>query len=126
MKARNALKLILELHHNPDCSPTDKVALAPMTLRQVREALAEIDADDPRVKMIRNDPKVGKGTCTSIDEANTDTELVDRMNEDGVTPLNAVKWARECEGLSLEQGLNQRWGEDDDPQLKRYHEFHQD
>lgn len=125
MKARNALKLILELHHNPEGS-IDKVELAPMILKQVKDALAEMDANDPRIRIVRSDPKVGKGSCTSIDEARTDTELVDAMNEDGVTSKNARQWARALEGLWLEQGLNQRWGEDDDSQLKAYNEFHYD
>ena len=84
---------------------------------------AEMDANDPRILIIRSDPKVGNGSCTSIDEARTDTELVDSMNEDGVTAKNACQWAREIEGLWLEKGLNQRWGEDDDPQLKVNNDF---
>ena len=123
MNARNALKLILSLNDNPDGS-IDKVELAPMTRKQVKDALAEMDANDPRVRIVRSDPKVGNGSCTSIDEAYTDTELVDAMNEDDVTTKNARQWARELEGLRLEQGLNQRWGEDSDPQLKAYNEFH--
>lgn len=122
MKTRNALKLILQLHRNPDCS-TDTVNLAPMTLRQIKDALTELDANDPRVRIVRSDPKVGKGTCTSIDEAMTDTELVDAMNEDEVTAKTARTWARGLEELWLEKGLNQRWGADDDPQLKAYNDF---
>lgn len=123
MKARNALKLILELNNNPEGS-IDTVKLAPMTLKQVKDALAEMDANDPRVRIIRSDPKVGNGTCATIDETQTDTELVDAMNEDEVTTETARQWARDLEGLWLEHGLNQRWGEDDDPQLKAYNDFH--
>lgn len=123
MKARNTLKLILELHKNPEGS--DKVELSPVTLKQVKDALSEIDANDPRVQIIRSDSKVGIGTCTSIDECQTDTELVDLMDENGTTTKNARQWARELEGLWLEQGLNQRWGEEDDPQLKEYKEYNE-
>ena len=80
---------------------------------------------DPRVEAIRKDDRVGKGSCSSIDECQSDAELIEALNEESITtPEAAVKWALEGEGLHLEQGLNQRWGEDDDPQLKTYKEFH--
>lgn len=79
---------------------------------------------EPRVEAIRNHPRVGRGSCTSIDEAMTDQELIDALNEDNVTtPEAAIAWAIEQEGLHLEQGTNQRWGEDDDPQLQAYRDW---
>jgi len=79
---------------------------------------------DERVKAIRNDALVGRGTCSSIDECYDDSELAQQLDDYSIhTPAAAVKWARESEGLWLEQGLNQRWGEDDDPQLLAYNEW---
>ena len=123
MKARNALKLILSLNLNDDDS-VDVVQLAPKTIEQIQDALKEIDAADPRVRIIRKDPKVGVGTCSSLDECYSDTELVDCLDDEGVTAKTALDWARRSEGLHLEEGLNQRWGDDDDPQLQAYDEFH--
>ena len=79
---------------------------------------------DERVKAIRNDDLVGRGSCSSIDECYSDGELAQQLDDYSIhTPVAAVKWARESEGLWLEQGLNQRWGEDDDPQLLAYNEW---
>jgi hypothetical protein len=76
---------------------------------------------DDRVKAIRDDKKVGRGTCTTIDECYSDEELIAELNEEGVkTPADAVKWAHELEGLRIENALNHRWGEDSDPELERY------
>jgi len=82
------------------------------------------ESDDPRIVAIRANEIVGRGTCTAIDECYSDQELLDRLNEDDIeTPEQAVRWAIEDEGLWLEKGTNQRWGEDDDPQITRYDEF---
>lgn len=79
---------------------------------------------DPRVIAIRADKLVGRGSCTSIDECYDAVEIVQTLDAKGVeTPEGAVAWARELEGLRLEQGLNQRWGEDDDWQLKAHDDF---
>jgi hypothetical protein len=42
--ALNALKLILCLHENPACSPSEHVYLAPMTLEQIKSAIAGLEA----------------------------------------------------------------------------------
>jgi hypothetical protein len=79
---------------------------------------------DPRVKAIRSNERVGRGTCTAIDEAYTDNELADALNEAEVTTAEkAVAWAIEDEGLRIENALNFRWGEDTDPELSRYKEW---
>jgi|TARA_R110001583_G_scaffold16234_5_gene66144 hypothetical protein len=79
---------------------------------------------DIRVDAIRNDPCVGRGSCTSIDECFEDKELIENLDTSGVTSKkDAVKWARDHEGLWLEKGLNQRWGSDDDPQLKMWNDW---
>lgn len=79
---------------------------------------------DERVQAIRKHPKVGEGSCTVIDECYTDAELIEELDEDGITtPEGAVEWALEIEGLKVEQALNARWGEDDDPELERWREW---
>lgn len=79
---------------------------------------------DAMVAAIRGDKLVGRGTCSSIDECMDDADLRRELAMDGCPTVEAaLKWARKHEGLFLEQGLNQRWGEDNDPQLKAYREF---
>ena len=80
---------------------------------------------DKRVAAIRSDAKVGRGSCSSIDECMTDSELVEALDEaEAMSVADAVKWAYEAEGMRLEAALNCRWGSDDDPELKAYNEFH--
>jgi len=82
---------------------------------------------DPRVKAIREHPKVGRGTCTTVDECFDTKDLIENLDRDGVkTPEEAIQWALDFEGLKLEQALNARWGSDDDPQLKAYRDFHKE
>ena len=76
------------------------------------------------IRAIREDTKVGRGTCSMIDECMDDKDLIRELTEGEVkTPEAALKWAYEMEGLYWEQGLNQRWGEDDDEQLLMYNEW---
>ena len=81
---------------------------------------------DKRIKAIRANDKVGRGSCSSIDECYDTDEIIEELDSKGIsTPEAAVKWALETEGIWLEQGLNTRWGSDDDPQLKRYQWFNE-
>lgn len=81
--------------------------------------------NDARVKAIREHLRVGSGSCTSIDECWEDAELVAALNGEKIeTPDEAVKWALEQEELFLEQGLNARWGADDDEQLLAWRRWH--
>ncbi len=74
---------------------------------------------DPRVEAIRKDELVGEGTCTTVDEALEDGELLELLDQGKVTtPEAAVEWARDFEGLQKEQATNFRWGEDSDPEGK--------
>ncbi len=78
------------------------------------------------VDAIRADELVGKGTCSVVDECHSDEELVALLVEAGVnSPLDAIDWAHDVEGLSIESGLNARWGEDSDPQLAAAKEWFQ-
>ena len=82
-------------------------------------------ANDPRVTAIRSNPRVGEGSCTSIDECYGDSELVEERDRAGAkTPEAAVKWALESEGLWREQGLNASSGEVDCPLVASYNNWH--
>jgi hypothetical protein len=52
-------------------------------------------AADKRVVAIRKHPKVGVGSCSVIDECYTNVELVEKLNDEGITTVKAaVKYAR--------------------------------
>ena len=79
---------------------------------------------DPRVEAVRKDELVGEGSCTTVDEALEDKELLELLDESGVTtPAAAIEWARDFEGLQKEQATNFRWGEDEDPEIKILHDW---
>jgi len=79
-----------------------------------------------RIAAIRNHPKVGRGTCTSVDECWDDKDILDFLDNNNILTLEAaIAWALDQEGLFLEQGLNQRWGEDDDPQLEEWRKWNE-
>lgn len=81
---------------------------------------------DPRVIAIRDDNLVGAGSCSYVDECMTDQELLEALNDSHIQGTeNSIRWALDTEQLHLEQGLNARWGEDDDPQKLSYDEFMQ-
>ena len=62
---------------------------------------------DERIKAIREHRRVGHGSCTTIDEATTDEELVQELNEAGITtPEKSVEWALKTEGLRIENATN--------------------
>lgn len=51
---------------------------------------------DERVKAIRADPEVGRGTCSAIDESYDDCDLVEDLDAAGISkPSEAVDWARD-------------------------------
>ena len=76
------------------------------------------------VSAIRNHPKVGIGSCASVDECWADSEILDELNRLGITTEDgAVNWALETEGIFLESGLNQRFGLDDDSQLLAWQDW---
>lgn len=79
---------------------------------------------DERVEAIRAHPLVGRGSCSRLAECVSDQEIADELDDLMITdPAKAVEWALDDEELWLEQGLNQRWGEADDPQLLDYRRF---
>lgn len=80
---------------------------------------------DIRIQAIRNDPVVGNGTCSSIDECWDDLDLLEGLKEDKhiVTPKQAIKWARKIELLFLEKACDCRWGEDSDIEISNLEAF---
>lgn len=88
---------------------------------RIKQAANEAALTDPRIVAVRADSLVGRGSCTTIDEAMEHVELLDAL--DGVdfsgtpvqTPEGAVKWAYDYEGLRREQGTNASSGEPDCP-----------
>ncbi len=76
------------------------------------------------VAAVRNHPLVGNGTCTSVSECLDDRDLLDFFRREGVTTEKAaVKWAVDYEDMWIEQNLNARWGDDDDPQMQMHREW---
>ena len=59
---------------------------------------------DPRVVAIRKDPKVGRGSASSVDECYTDEELLRDLDAAGIKGKRAaVRWAREGENIWIDQ-----------------------
>jgi len=76
------------------------------------------------IKAIREHPLVGNQTCSVVAECWGDSDLIGMLKENKISTVKeAIKFALDAEELFLEDGLNQRWGEDSDPQLKAYREF---
>jgi hypothetical protein len=86
-------------------------AQSPYEVFKLRQLVA---LRDPRVAAVRADPRVGRGTCTHIDECFEHTELVAELDAaDVTTPAGAVAWAHDWEGLRREVALNASSGEPD-------------
>lgn len=51
---------------------------------------------DPRVEAIRNDPTIGRGSCSTVDECYTDLEVAETLDAEGIaTPRQAVRFYRQ-------------------------------
>lgn len=69
------------------------------------------------IQAIRTDRRVGRGSCTSIDECYDDAELVARFGH--LTTVKAVLAAAcEAEDVHIDRTLDARFGDDDDVELK--------
>ena len=56
------------------------------------------------IAAVRADQKVGRGSCSVIDECYTDAELAEAFLNEGIdTVQNAVEWARDVERLFRER-----------------------
>ena len=61
---------------------------------------------DNRVKVIREDMMVGRGSCTHIDEVFSNEDLIYWLDQDEVyTTKGAVEWARDYERLKIEMAV---------------------
>jgi len=70
------------------------------------------------VKAIRENKLIGRGSCSIVDECKTDKEIIEDMKDLGITtPEKAVKWYIELEGIQMDKMMDQRWGEDNDPEF---------
>jgi hypothetical protein len=78
------------------------------------------------INAIRSNELVGRGSCSTIDECMTDSEIAAALQDDGVkTVKGALKWALDIEGLAIENALNYRWGADDDPEVETFNRFNE-
>jgi len=76
------------------------------------------------IEAIRNDPHVGRTTQSAIQMCDTDDEIAEMLVDAKISTVeNALKWAYFSQTMWLEQNLNARPGEDDDPQLIEYNEW---
>jgi hypothetical protein len=81
---------------------------------------------DPRVIAIRNDSRVGLGSCTYIDESFDANELIESFDDEASygdpvdTPEKAVAWARDFQKLKLCQATNASNGDKDCPLVAAY------
>ena len=86
----------------------------------------DMTTKDKLIEAVRKDPVVGRGSCSSIDECWEDSELWDLLLKDAKSEQEAVRMAREHEGLWLDRACDCRWGEDDDEQLAWKRDFEKD
>lgn len=74
---------------------------------------------DKRVEAVRADKLIGRGTCSVVDECCSEAEIIEELDDLKITsPLEAIKYYRELEGLHMDKMLDCRWGEDSDPEIK--------
>ena len=53
---------------------------------------------DPRIELIRSDGTIGHGTCSAVDEAMTDEEIIELLDSLGITdPSEALTHMQEGE-----------------------------
>jgi hypothetical protein len=79
---------------------------------------------DALVAAIRNDPVVGRNTCSVIDECYAAGELAHALHAYGVMTIpEALRWARDVEKRQLERALDCRWGDEDDVEVRIYADF---
>lgn len=60
--------------------------------------------DKEMIAAVRNDVKVGRGSCSVIDECYSDRELAEALADADInTVKGAVEWARDVEALFRER-----------------------
>lgn len=80
--------------------------------------------NDPRLSAIRRHPLVGEHRLTFLLMCHSESDIIAMLDADAANSVEeAVEWAIEDQDFKLEQALNCRCGEDDDPQLLEYQAF---
>ncbi len=73
---------------------------------------------------IRDSRLVGTGSCTVIDECYEDSDISEALQRLKITTVaGALEWAIDVCDLYIEQALNCRFGDGDDPQLAMAEEW---
>ena len=84
------------------------------------ENTSTVEMKDLRVVAIRQHPRVGRGSCTVIDECYSDGELIEALDAQCIETVElAVLWSMHREETVLYDSAEKRWGEDNDSQLLR-------
>ena len=66
-----------------------------------------------RIEAIRNDKRVGRGSCAYIDECWDDKDILECLDNEGITTEEgAISWAYDTEGLIRDQGASCTSGEE--------------
>ena len=81
---------------------------------------------DERIKAVRDNELVGRGTCTYANECFSDNDLLAEISHDkgpDFTAKDAVDWCIWFQDLKMNQMLECRFGEDSDPELTVYREW---
>jgi hypothetical protein len=70
------------------------------------------------IDAIHSNPLVGRGSCSTVDECMDAIEIQEALESQGIGTVEAaVHWAIQLEAGQMERMMDQRWGEDDDPQV---------
>lgn len=79
---------------------------------------------DLRVKAIRENTLIGRGTCSIVSECMTDEEIITELDQWKILdPRKAVEFYITSEDINVELNLNTRAGSDDDPELKAWNNW---
>lgn len=84
-----------------------------MTIQITQEEQAMVDA-------VRKDPKIGRGTCSTVDECYTDAEIVEIIRDGKVETIDALLtslyslenvWRDRADDVLAAGGEEQIWGQ---------------
>ena len=80
------------------------VSTVPNGIVRVRSVGADAEFGWAVLTTIRNHPKVGRGSCTYLDECVEDRDLLDEIEDGGFdSPDEAIVWQLETEGFMWER-----------------------
>tara|TARA_R110000823_G_C15697833_1_gene476114 strand:- start:264 stop:551 length:288 start_codon:yes stop_codon:yes gene_type:complete len=81
---------------------------------------------DARIKAVRDNKLVGRGTCTYANECFSDEELLAEITcskGPDFTEKDAIDWCIWLQDLKMDQMLGCRFGDDSDDELNVYREW---